>query len=264
MSENWSDLRISNDFLFGKVMRNQTVCKKLIELILDIQIDHIEYPENQKVIDLTADARSIRLDVYVKDGQNTVYDIEMQATDTKELPKRSRYYQDLIDLQLIEKGETYNKLNKSYVIFICLFDLFHLGRHKYSFTYQCLEHAGLELGDETTKIFLNASGTMDDVGPELRAFLDYVAGKEISETTAFVCDLERLVASAKNNDDWRLEYLTIEMRDQLNYERGIEQNRRSVILKAYQKGYPIEEIADLAGCDETTVISVINATSNNE
>lgn len=98
MSENWSDLRISNDFLFGKVMRNQTVCKKLIELILDIQIDHIEYPENQKVIDLTADARSIRLDVYVKDGQNTVYDIEMQATDTKELPKRSRYYQDLIDL----------------------------------------------------------------------------------------------------------------------------------------------------------------------
>lgn len=242
----------------------KSVCKKLIELILDIQIDHIEYPENQKVIDLTADARSIRLDVYVKDGQNTVYDIEMQATDTKELPKRSRYYQDLIDLQLIEKGETYNKLNKSYVIFICLFDLFHLGRHKYSFTYQCLEHAGLELGDETTKIFLNASGTMDDVGPELRVFLDYVAGKEISETTAFVCDLERLVASAKNNDDWRLEYLTIEMRDQLNYERGIEQNRRSVILKAYQKGYPIEEIADLAGCDEATVISVINATSNNE
>ena len=54
MSEKWSELRISNDFLFGKVMRNQTVCKKLIELILDIQIDHIEYPENQKVIDLTA------------------------------------------------------------------------------------------------------------------------------------------------------------------------------------------------------------------
>ena len=53
MSEKWSELRISNDFLFGKVMRNQTVCKKLIELILDIQIDHIEYPENQKVIDLT-------------------------------------------------------------------------------------------------------------------------------------------------------------------------------------------------------------------
>ena len=53
--------------------------------------------------------------------------------------------------------------------------------------------------------------------------------------------------------------MTIEMRDRLNYERGLEQNRRSVILKAYQKGYPIEEIADLAGCDEATVLAVINS-----
>jgi len=57
--------------------------------------------------------------------------------------------------------------------------------------------------------------------------------------------------------------MTIEMRDRLNYERGvsqgIEQNQRSVILKAYQKRYPIEEIADLAGCDEATVLAVINS-----
>ena len=65
--------------------------------------------------------------------------------------------------------------------------------------------------------------------------------------------------------------MTIEMRDRLNYERGvsqgieqgiergIEQNQRSVILKVYQKGYPIEEIADLAGCDEATVLAVINS-----
>ena len=57
--------------------------------------------------------------------------------------------------------------------------------------------------------------------------------------------------------------MTIEMRDRLNYERGvsqgIEQNQRSVILKAYQKGYPIKEIADLAGCDEATVLAVINS-----
>ena len=265
MSENWNDLRISNDFLFGKIMRNPEICKRLIELILDIQIDHIEYPENQKVIDLTHDARSIRLDVYVKDSDNTVYDIEMQATDTKELPKRSRYYQDLIDLSLLEKGETYNKLNKSYVIFICLFDLFNLGLHKYTFKYQCLENNNLTLGDETTKIFLNATGLKNDVNPELTDFLDYVAGKAISEqSTEFVCDVDRLVSYAKSNDEWRLEYMTIQMRDQLNYERGIEQKQRSVILRAHQKGFPVDEIADLAGCDKKTVLDVINSiqTSN--
>ena len=59
-------------------------------------------------------------DVYVEDGKNTVYDIEMQKVDTHELPKRSRYYQAMIDLNLIEKGDYYAKLKKSYVIFICL------------------------------------------------------------------------------------------------------------------------------------------------
>lgn len=46
----------------------------------------------------------------------------MQTTKYEELPKRSRYYQDIIDLNLIEKGEAYDILNTSYIIFICTFD----------------------------------------------------------------------------------------------------------------------------------------------
>lgn len=113
-------------------MRNPELCKELLQRILpDITIDHVEYPELQKGIKPDVDAKSVRLDVYVKDEKDTVYDIEMQTTDTKELPKRSRYYQSMIDLQLIDKGESYKKLNKSYVIFICLRDIFHKGRHIY-------------------------------------------------------------------------------------------------------------------------------------
>ncbi len=56
-----------------------------------MEIDHIEYPELQKSINLDYEAKGIRLDVYVKDGNNTVYNIGMQAIDTKELPKRSRH-----------------------------------------------------------------------------------------------------------------------------------------------------------------------------
>ena len=57
------------------------------------------------------------MDVYVKGEDQTVYNVEMQTTNTGELPRRSRYYQGLIDMDLIEKGEPYSKLNKSYVIF---------------------------------------------------------------------------------------------------------------------------------------------------
>lgn len=90
---NWEDLGIANDFLFGKVMQDPELCKELLQGILpDLKIDHIEYPELQKSINVDADARSVRLDVYVKDDEGVVYDIEMQIINTKELPKRSRCY----------------------------------------------------------------------------------------------------------------------------------------------------------------------------
>ena len=64
-------------------------------------------PENQKVIDLLLESKGIRLDIYVKDENNTVYNIEMQRGKHKNIPKRLRYYQGNIDLDLINKGEDY-------------------------------------------------------------------------------------------------------------------------------------------------------------
>ena len=231
----WEDLGISNDFLFGKVMQNPKLCKELLQRILpDLKIDHIEYPELQKAIKPDADAKSIRLDVYVKDRENVIYNIEMQTSDTKELPKRSRYYQSLIDLQLMDKGQTYRKLNRSFVIFICLEDIFGYGRHIYTFENLCKEDPGISLGDETTKIFLSADSTMDDVSKELKAFLDYVAGNVTDD--AFVQELEEAVRKAKRNREWRHEYMTLLMRDQINVEKGIEQGFKQGMEQGMEKG----------------------------
>lgn len=79
----------------------------------ELDIERVEYPEEQKSIRPDVDARSVRLDVYVNDNRNSVYDIEMQAVDTKELPKRSRYYQSMMDLQLLDKGEHYKRLKRA-------------------------------------------------------------------------------------------------------------------------------------------------------
>ena len=72
----WENLDITDDFLFGKVMRNPEICKQMIEAILDIKIDRIEYPEEQKAIDMTVDSKSVRLDVYVKDTKDVIYNID--------------------------------------------------------------------------------------------------------------------------------------------------------------------------------------------
>ena len=187
-------------------------------ILPDIEIDHIEYPELQKSIKHDIDAKSVRLDVYVKDGKGTVYDIEMQVADTKELPKRSRYYQSMIDLQMIDKGQSYKQMKLSYIIFICPFDIFGKRRHIYTFENICKEDTSILLGDGITKIFLNALGELDDVSKELKAFLDYVAGKKSDDS--FVKKLEEAVKKVKENREWRYEYMTLLMRDQENIEKG--------------------------------------------
>ena len=187
-------------------------------------IGRVEYPELQKEIKPDADARSVRLDVYTKDDKDRVFDIEMHMTVTKELPKRSRYYHSMLDLQLIDKGQTYAKLKPSFVIFICLADMFGAGRHKYTFETVCREDRTIWLGEERTTIFLNADSQMEDVSKELTAYLNYAAGC-VSEDS-FVKKLDEAVKEAKRNREWRREYMTLLMRDQENIEKGRKEGRR--------------------------------------
>ena len=239
----WESLGISNDFMFGKIMQDAELCKELLQRILpDLEIDHIEYPEAQKSIRLDVDAKSVRLDVYVRDGKGTVYDIEMQVVDTKELPKRSRYYQSMIDLQLIDKGEHYKRLKPSYIIFICPFDLFEKGRHIYTFENICKEDNSVFLKDGAVKIFLNADSDQDDVSKELRAFLDYVAGKESADD--FVQRLEKAVEQARKNREWRHEYMTLLMRDQENMEKGMRKGIYGAIVMCRDFGASDAEIVE--------------------
>ena len=75
----------------------------------------ITMPEEQKTINLLLESKGIRLDIYVKDENNTIYNVDMQRGSHKNLPKRLRYYQGNIDLDSISKGEKYESLVKSYI-----------------------------------------------------------------------------------------------------------------------------------------------------
>ncbi len=239
----WESLGIANDFMFGKVMQDAELCKELLQRILpELEIDHVEYPEAQKSIKTDVDAKSVRLDVYVRDGKGTVYDIEMQVADTRELPKRSRYYQSMIDLQMIDKGQHYKELKPSYIIFICPFDLFGKGRHLYTFENICKEDTSVSLKDEAVRIFLNADSSQDDVSKELKAFLDYVAGKESEDD--FVKRLEEAVREARKNREWRHEYMTLLMRDQENMEKGMRKGIYGAIIMCRDFGASDAEIIE--------------------
>ena len=73
MSKTLKELNLEDDFLFAKVMSDKKICKEFLEKLLEIEIEKIEMPENQKTIDLLLESKGIRLDIYVKDENNTVY-----------------------------------------------------------------------------------------------------------------------------------------------------------------------------------------------
>jgi len=246
----YEELLFTDDFMFCKVLENnEALCKELLELILGKKICRINYLAKQKVIDITSDGKGIRLDVYLEDDENTVFDIEMQTTPNKNLPKRTRYYQGMIDLNLIEKGSDYKELKKSYIIFICMQNPFKKRElHLYSFENRCNEDASLFLDDESTKVILTPDGTADDVSDELAEFLDYLAGK--GGTSPFVKRLNEAVEQARNKEMWRMEYMTLQMRDREKFEEGMQQGRIDAIQRMICKGCTKEFIFDLGYTEE--------------
>ncbi len=195
----YEDLQFTDNFIFIKVMENEEICKKLLELVLNIEIDRIEYIETEKNFDTYVNARGVRLDVFAKDGKGTIYNVEMQATNTKELPKRSRYYQSNIDLSLLEKGASYRTLSRSYVVFICTEDVFGGNRHVYAFQNICLQDHEISLGDETYKVFVNPISNRDDITLEMENFLKYLV--EGIPTDDFTKEIDNAVRIAKKNKE---------------------------------------------------------------
>ena len=207
----YNKLDFTDDFMFCMILENNLeLCKELLELILDIKIKKVELANSQKRIDLTYDGKGIRLDVYVNDSENTVYDIEMQTTKQKELPKRTRYYQGMIDLNLIQKGMDYSELKKTYVIFICLKDVFGKNLPVYTFNSICEQDHSIRLGDEATKVILNAEGSREGLSENMCKFLDYLIGKKA--TDGFTQKLQDAVDSAIAKKEWEVQYMTFAMK----------------------------------------------------
>lgn len=255
----WENLTIKDNLIFQRVMCNPRLCKHIIEKILSVEIAKIEYIIEEKNIEFNPDSKSVRLDVYVNDDAGTVYDIEMQCTAGKEgeLAKRTRYYQAMIDMEILDKGKSYSELKPSYIIFICTFDLFKQGLPIYTFKNTCVENNNIELGDKATKLFLNSKSHMEGIAQ----FLDYVNGH--APQGEFVKEIDEEVQKVKADKEWRKQYMTwamdlkiqgerekgieigIEIGIEQGIKRGIEQERLKTIKSLLKAGLSTDKIADI-------------------
>ena len=253
----WESLTIQNNFVFGKVMEsNPDLCRRLLEKILSVRIKEISYPEREKTIEMRSDSKGIRIDVYVEDkNKNRSFDIEMQVANNDVLEDRMRYYQDLIDMDKLQRGEKkYRKLGETYIIFICPFDYLKDKRHIYTIRERCEENPELKWRNKVTKIVLNAVGEKDDVSADVKAFLDYVAGHQVNNK--FVKELDETVRQVKTSEKWRLEYVTYELALQEREEQGEKRGRKEGRKEGLEEGRKEERLNSIR-----TIMETLNMTA---
>ena len=218
--QKWERLTLADNFIFYKVFRhNLPACQHLLELLLGLPVQKIRVAAEE---DITPDfsSRGIRLDLYVQNGSE-VFDIEMQVANTWELPERSRYYQSVMDIDILKKGAPYRALKDNHVIFICLEDIFKRGLPVYTFENRCAEDFSIKLGDRTKKHFFIAPLCAKMGSEGQKAFFDLVISGQATDD--FTRNLAKKIEDARHNTQWRMQYMTWERQQFYDREQGFEQ-----------------------------------------
>ena len=230
------DLNLLDKFLFDEAMEDEENMKTLLDIILGQNTHLKQPPQTEKECRSSLEKRQIRLDVYTIDEDEVVYDTEPQKTNTKNLPKRSRLYQGMIDSRLLPPGcIDFNLLNPVVIIMIMPFDLFGYELYRYTFKMQCEEVPELELGDDATRIFLNSHGKHPElVSQELIELLEYM--EKSTDVVVEECESKRIhqmherINRLKSSKEMEIKFMQKweekEMERQEAYAEGREEGER--------------------------------------
>ena len=233
----YEKLTIRNKFMFGKVTKNPVIAQKLADLLTPVEIGTVAEVDREHFLQHRSASKFVKLDMYLEEENGRVVDAEMQNKSRnrmvrEELPLRIRYYQGMIDQEILSSGMDYIMLKESYIIFICTYDPFGKDHYVYHFHMVCDEDADVQLHDKMNWIFYNTTADLS-VAPEgIREFLQYVETDDAADD--FTRLLEREVRTARLNEEWRSEYLKTYVNDmdmrREGYEEGIlageEQGRK--------------------------------------
>jgi len=238
MEKEFDELTIADDYMFYRVMEDPEICKTLLNRVLQGKVETITEIELQKTIDDAGRAKGVRFDVWAKDCNGHIYDIEMQAINKKDLAKRIRYYQAAIDVSLLGKSKPYESLPDMFILFFCTFDYLEKALPVYTFKTMCSEDNRIELCDGVTKIIINSKAAEQEKNEKLKVFLEYMNGKVSDDD--FIQRLEQRIKEVKANEELRREYMlvnTIE-RDARNdgWKAGIAQGIAQGLAEGEARG----------------------------
>ena len=239
----------TNGEIFKVVMQDESIAAEIISIILNRKVRKIKNYSTQKDKKTTKFSRGVRFDLCFEDDE-AIYDVEMQNSSAFDMGRRCRYYQGMIDSDILGVSEDYDNLKDSYIIFLCTYDPFNLEQPIYTFESVCTDNAECSVGDalklETgAKIVICNALAYKKTNDNLRSLLKYLTTHKVTKNNAFIEQIDEAVRYANGDEkvrsaamisDFKLkdaknEGIAIGM--ELGMERGkkhwIEQDRNKLI-----------------------------------
>ena len=254
------ELTLFDKFLFDETMDIPEAHEAVLQIIFgDDNLKLLTPAQTEKEIRTAPWLRSIRLDVYAMDQEKRIYNTEAQRAEKKDLVKRSRFYQSLIDSSLLEPGEiSFNQMNDTCIIMITPFDLFGEERYQYTFRSRCDENPALLMEDGAIRIFLNSHGkNPEEVSPELIELLKYMESTDavLAENSANekLKKVHKHVSQIKASEEMGVKYMQKWEEKVLDIEKGREEGREegrilteiSVARFQFENKRPAEDTAKI-------------------
>ncbi|MBP5447989.1 MAG: Rpn family recombination-promoting nuclease/putative transposase [Treponema sp.] len=263
----FEELNFADDGMFQTVMKNPEASAELVERLLGVRVKNVKYPKLEKKIAPYYATKGVRLDVYLKDVDKII-DVELQTYEMDALGKRTRYYQSMVDIDSLIKGEDYSELKDSYILFICKFDPFRdkkdqpHGLYRYTFRNVCDENSLVNLDDKCLKVVYNASAYEKAEDPKVRALLRFIQTNEPGEDP-FAKQLEDFVFKARTNEKFKREYLAMNLHDRdmmkIGEREGAQQKAEEDARSFYANGVSIDIIAKSLHMTEDQVKEIVAA-----
>lgn len=231
-------LRLLDDDFMNKVFEDTACAEFLLQVILQRTDLKVQCVHSQHDI-RNLQGRSIRLDILAVDTTGRVYNIEVQRSDKGAGVKRARYNSSLIDANVTEPGDEYEKLNETYVIFITEHDVLGGGCPIYHID-RTIRETGASFGDESHIIYVNAQIKDDTALGQLMHDFSCTDAEQMhyqilaNRVRYFKEDTEGVVTMCKVMED---------MRNEAAREKALSIARR--VLELGKLSY--EEIADSFG-----------------
>ena len=146
---------IDDDFMRCLFRGQLPLAQEVLRILTGIDDLILDCEETQRDLRNLAGARSVCLDVWGRDTQGRIYNLEVQRSDKGASPRRARYHSAALDMDELKTGDSFGSLPETYVIFVTEQDVFAEGAGVYCFERRERE-SGRALDDGTHVLFANA------------------------------------------------------------------------------------------------------------